>query len=118
MDSGPLQPETPSPARINPIRAGLLCRCPNCGKGRLFSGFLQVVEYEHILHENLFFNDEAINSGLYGSIFFMATGFHGFHVLLGTIFLAVCLLRLLAGQMTCLACSRALGTLSMRNRRS
>ena len=43
MDSGPLQPETPSPARINPIRAGLLCRCPNCGEGRLFSGFLQVV---------------------------------------------------------------------------
>ncbi|RZJ34922.1 MAG: cytochrome c oxidase subunit 3 [Brevundimonas sp.] len=43
---------------------------------------------------------EAINSGLYGSIFFMATGFHGFHVLIGTIFLAVCLLRLLAGQFT------------------
>ena len=46
------------------------------------------------------FNEEALNSGLYGSIFFMATGFHGFHVLIGTIFLIVCLLRLLAGQMT------------------
>ena len=32
------------PARIDPIRAGLLCRCPNCGRGRLFSGFLRVVE--------------------------------------------------------------------------
>ena len=32
------------PARINPIRAGLLCRCPNCGKGPLYSGFLKVVE--------------------------------------------------------------------------
>ncbi|MGV8928607.1 MAG: DUF983 domain-containing protein [Brevundimonas sp.] len=32
------------PARINPIRAGLLCRCPNCGKGPLFTGFLKVVE--------------------------------------------------------------------------
>jgi len=32
------------PARIDPIRAGLLCRCPNCGQGRLFAGFLRVVE--------------------------------------------------------------------------
>ncbi len=32
------------PARIEPIRAGLLCRCPNCGGGPLFSGFLKVVE--------------------------------------------------------------------------
>ena len=41
-----------------------------------------------------------MNSGLYGSSFFMATGFHGFHVLIGTIFLAVCLIRLLRGGMT------------------
>ena len=67
----------------------------------LFAGeAIQAYEYNHILHENLFFNEEALNSGLYGSIFFMATGFHGFHVLLGTIFLAVCLLRLMAGQFT------------------
>lgn len=32
------------PARIDPIRAGLLCRCPNCAKGPLFAGFLKVVE--------------------------------------------------------------------------
>ena len=61
---------------------------------------IQAYEYNHILHEQLFFNPEAANSGLYGSIFFMATGFHGFHVLIGTIFLTVCLLRILAGQMT------------------
>jgi cytochrome c oxidase subunit 3 len=67
--------------------------------GVLFTA-VQVYEYDHILHEHLFFNEEAANSGLYGSIFFMATGFHGFHVLLGTIFLLVCLLRLMAGQMT------------------
>ncbi|HYC98266.1 cytochrome c oxidase subunit 3 [Brevundimonas sp.] len=67
--------------------------------GVLFTA-IQAYEYNHIIHENLFFNEEAANSGLYGSIFFMATGFHGFHVLIGTIFLTVCLLRILAGQMT------------------
>ena len=61
---------------------------------------IQAYEYIEILHENLFFNEEAANSGLYGSIFFMATGFHGFHVLVGTIFLAVCLFRLLGGAFT------------------
>jgi cytochrome c oxidase subunit III len=67
--------------------------------GVLFTS-VQAYEYNHIIHEHLFFNEEALNSGLYGSIFFMATGFHGFHVLIGTIFLTVCLLRILAGQMT------------------
>ena len=67
--------------------------------GVLFTA-VQAYEYQHIIHENLFFNEAALNSGLYGSIFFMATGFHGFHVLVGTIFLTVCLLRLLAGQMS------------------
>ena len=67
--------------------------------GALFTG-IQVYEYQHIIHEHLFFSEESANSGLYGSIFFMATGFHGFHVMIGTLFLTVCLLRLLAGQFT------------------
>lgn len=37
---------------------------------------------------------------IYGATFFMATGFHGAHVIIGTIFLAVCLLRVMAGQMS------------------
>lgn len=36
----------------------------------------------------------TITDGIYGSTFFMATGFHGFHVFIGTCFLAVCLVRL------------------------
>ena len=37
---------------------------------------------------------------IYGATFFMATGFHGFHVLVGTIFLLVCLFRAYAGHFT------------------
>ena len=66
----------------------------------IFFTAIQAYEYQHIIHEHLFFNDEAAASGLYGSVFFLATGFHGFHVLIGTLFLIVCLLRLLAGQFT------------------
>ena len=32
------------PIPVSFLRAGLLCRCPNCGKGRLYSGYLKVVE--------------------------------------------------------------------------
>ncbi len=37
---------------------------------------------------------------IYGSTFFMATGFHGFHVIVGTLFLTVCLFRAIAGHFT------------------
>lgn len=36
----------------------------------------------------------TISDSVFGSIFFLATGFHGFHVLIGTIFLVVNFLRL------------------------
>ena len=42
----------------------------------------------------------SIAGNLYGATFFMATGFHGFHVLIGTIFLIVCLIRANVGQFT------------------
>ena len=38
--------------------------------------------------------------GVYPSTFFLATGFHGFHVIVGTCFLIVCLFRAMAGQFT------------------
>lgn len=41
-----------------------------------------------------------ISDGVYGSSFFMATGFHGFHVLVGTTFLCVCFLRLIKNHFT------------------
>lgn len=60
---------------------------------------LQVYEYGHAGFA--FGNqDGQFSANLYGSAFFMATGFHGFHVIVGTIFLAVCLLRVMSGGMS------------------
>ena len=42
----------------------------------------------------------TISDSVYGSSFYMATGFHGFHVLVGTIFLFVCLCRLYLNHFT------------------
>jgi cytochrome c oxidase subunit III len=60
---------------------------------------LQAYEYAHAGFD--FGNQGSVtDANLYGSSFFMATGFHGFHVIIGTIFLAVCLVRLLTGGFT------------------
>ena len=59
--------------------------------GVIFST-VQAYEYAHAPF--------AFKDSIYGATFFMATGFHGFHVLIGTIFLAVCLFRALAGHFT------------------
>ncbi|MDO8902834.1 MAG: cytochrome c oxidase subunit 3 [Phenylobacterium sp.] len=66
----------------------------------VFFSAIQAYEYHHILSHGYFYSEAAANSGLYGSSFFMATGFHGFHVLVGTIFLLVCLIRLMRGGFT------------------
>lgn len=57
--------------------------------GVIFTSF-QAYEYIHA--------DFKISSGIYGATFYMATGFHGFHVFVGTIFLAVCYFRAKAGH--------------------
>ncbi len=41
-----------------------------------------------------------ISDGVYGSTFYMATGFHGFHVFIGTCFLTVCLVRVYFNHFT------------------
>jgi cytochrome c oxidase subunit 3 len=63
------------------------------GLGLLFTS-IQAYEYSHAAFA--FNRDNGGN--IYGSTFFMATGFHGFHVIIGTIFLTVCLLRALKGH--------------------
>jgi heme/copper-type cytochrome/quinol oxidase subunit 3 len=42
----------------------------------------------------------GIDDGIYGSCFYMATGFHGFHVIVGTLFLMVCFFRLYLNHFT------------------
>lgn len=53
---------------------------------------LQALEYSHAPF--------GFKDGIYSSNFFMATGFHGLHVIIGTIFLAICLVRAIKGQLT------------------
>nr|AML26037.1 cytochrome c oxidase subunit III [Staphylinidae sp. BMNH 1274248] len=44
----------------------------------------------------------TISDAVYGSSFFMATGFHGIHVIIGTTFLLVCLIRHLNNHFSCI----------------
>lgn len=59
--------------------------------GASFSGF-QIFEYFHAKF--------GFTQGIYASTFYMATGFHGFHVFIGTLFLAVNLIRVYKGQLS------------------
>ncbi len=59
--------------------------------GALFT-YVQIIEYSHATF--------GFKDHIFGSTFFMATGFHGFHVFVGTIFLAICLMRASKGDFT------------------
>ena len=59
--------------------------------GIVFIGF-QIYEYAEAAF--------SIRDGIYGATFYMLTGFHGFHVMLGTLMLIVVFLRSLAGHFT------------------
>ena len=61
------------------------------GLGAVFTMF-QAYEYYHA--------EFAFTDGIYPSVFFMATGFHGFHVIVGTLFLSICLIRGAQGHFT------------------
>jgi len=63
--------------------------------GIIFLGF-QAYEYVHAYNDlNL-----TLSQGAYGATFYMLTGFHGFHVTLGTVMLIVILFRCIKGHFT------------------
>ena len=77
-------------ALINGDREGLIKGLwATIGLGLLFTG-VQAYEYAHAPF--------TFTENIYSSTFFMATGFHGFHVIVGTIFLIVCLARAYKGH--------------------
>ena len=63
--------------------------------GATFLGLQGLEYYEAYHHLNL-----KLSSGIYGSTFFMLTGFHGFHVFVGTLMLLFITLRLMKGHFT------------------
>jgi len=63
--------------------------------GFIFLGLQGYEYYEAYHHLNL-----KLSSGIYGSTFFMLTGFHGFHVLVGALMLLAITLRLQKGHFT------------------
>ncbi|CAH0348855.1 cytochrome c oxidase subunit 3 [Aquabacterium sp. CECT 9606] len=63
--------------------------------GSLFLSLQAYEYYEAYVHYNL-----KLSSGIYGSTFFMLTGFHGFHVFVGTLMLLFITLRLHKGHFT------------------
>jgi cytochrome c oxidase subunit III len=60
----------------------------------MFFVFLQYQEYHHALTEL----GLTLKSGVYGTTFFMLTGFHGFHVIMGTVILLVQFLRVMVAN--------------------
>ncbi len=82
MDGSPsATPE--APARINAIRAGLLCRCPNCGKGKLYRAFLKVVDQCAVCG----FDFTRLNTGDGAAIFVMQIA--GGIVVFGALFVEI-----------------------------
>jgi cytochrome c oxidase subunit III len=75
--------------KANKRQALVLWLAATVALGATFLGF-QVYEY----HEAAF----GLGAGIYGATFFMLTGFHGFHVTLGTIMLFVILMRCIKGH--------------------
>jgi len=74
--------------RRDALIKGLWC---TIGLGLLFTS-IQAYEYSHAPF--------AFKQNIYSSAFFMATGFHGAHVIIGTIFLTICLVRAYKGHFT------------------
>jgi heme/copper-type cytochrome/quinol oxidase subunit 3 len=61
-------------------------------EGMAVTIFLALI-FIYIQYQEFYYAPFAISDGIYGSTFFMITGLHGFHVIIGTIFIYICYLR-------------------------
>jgi cytochrome c oxidase subunit 3 len=73
-------------------KGALLWLMMTAGLGMLFLGF-QAYEFTHFYHEGL-----TLSTNLFGSSFFILTGFHGAHVTIGVIWLLILWVQTLAGR--------------------
>jgi cytochrome c oxidase subunit 3 len=89
-----------SGATITYTHNGLLGGKP----AKTFFGFCETlfyaVTFTGLQCEEYYFAPFAISDGIFGSVFYMITGLHGTHVIIGTIFIFVCFLRFLRCHFT------------------
>jgi heme/copper-type cytochrome/quinol oxidase subunit 3 len=74
-------------------KGALIWLMATAGLGMIFLGF-QAYEFTHFYHEGL-----TLSSNLFGSSFFILTGFHGAHVTIGVIWLLILWLQAAAGRL-------------------
>jgi cytochrome c oxidase subunit 3 len=74
-------------------KGALIWLLTTAGLGMVFLGF-QAYEFTHFYHEGL-----TLSSNLFGSSFFILTGFHGAHVTIGVIWLLILWLQAAAGRL-------------------
>lgn len=77
-----------SEVQVNRGKSGLFLLFVTIVLGSVFVG-IQCYEWAHLHHEGLWFNQH----GVYGATFFVITGFHGAHVVIGVLLLIWCFLR-------------------------
>ena len=67
--------------------------------GSVFLG-LQAFEWTHLIHEGMGLTSNPYGSALFGTTFFLLTGFHGCHVFSGVVYLSIILVQGVRGKYT------------------
>jgi len=83
-----------SGATVTVAHHAIVCGAKSTARTALFATIILAIAFTALQVFEYFNAPFTISDGIYGSTFFMATGFHGFHVFIGTCFLTVCLVRL------------------------
>ena len=89
-----------SGATVTWAHHAIICGAKKEAQLGLFSTLLLGVIFTSLQAMEYYEAPFALSDSVYGSTFFVATGFHGLHVIIGTTFLFVCFFRLLFNQFT------------------